>query len=285
MFDKTRLPYVALDVVCLILVGLPFAILTARNTPFKRGVFCNDESIQYPYKEDTISYELLAGIIVPLDVIVIIVGEALSVYYNRLHSNSFVRNNYIAALYKALGTFIFGAAISQSLTDIAKYSIGRLRPHFLDICVPDWPRINCSAGYIENFKCLGNKAKINEARLSFYSGHSSFSMYCMLFLALYLQARMKGDWARLVRPTAQFGLIAASIYVGLSRVSDYKHHWSDVLTGLIQGALVAILIAVYVSDFFKDRGRPFKQKEEEDSHTTLHETPTSGNHYGSNHQP
>lgn len=53
---------------------------------------------------------------------------------------------------------------------------------------------------------------------------------------------MKGDWARLVRPTAQFGLIAASIYVGLSRVSDYKHHWSDVLTGLIQGAVVAVLI-------------------------------------------
>ncbi|XP_061473974.1 phospholipid phosphatase 1 isoform X2 [Rhineura floridana] len=285
MFDKTRLPYVALDVICVILAGLPFAILTARNTPFKRGVFCNDESIQYPYKDDTISYELLAGIIVPFDVIVIILGEALSVYYNRLHSSSFVRNNYIASIYKAIGTFIFGAAISQSLTDIAKYSIGRLRPHFLDICKPDWPQINCSAGYIEIFKCLGDKAKVNEGRLSFYSGHSSFSMYCMLFLALYLQARMKGDWARLLRPTAQFILIAASIYVGLSRVSDYKHHWSDVLTGLIQGALVAVLIAVYVSDFFKQRGRPFKQKEEEDSHTTLHETPSSGNHYGSNHQP
>ncbi|XP_053144205.1 phospholipid phosphatase 1 isoform X2 [Hemicordylus capensis] len=285
MFDKTRLPYVALDVICVILAGLPFAILTARHTPFKRGVFCNDESIQYPNKDDTISYELLAGIIVPFNLIVIILGEALSVYYNRLHSNSFVRNNYVAALYKAIGTFIFGAAISQSLTDIAKYSIGRLRPHFLAVCEPDWSQINCSYGYIENFKCLGEKAKVNEARLSFYSGHSSFSMYCMLFLALYLQARMKGDWARLLRPTAQFGLIAASIYVGLSRVSDYKHHWSDVLTGLLQGALVAILIAVYVSDFFKVRGHTFKQKEEEDSHTTLHETPTNGNHYGSNHQP
>ena len=53
---------------------------------------------------------------------------------------------------------------------------------------------------------------------------------------------MKGDWARLLRPTLQFGLVAASIYVGLSRVSDYKHHWSDVLTGLIQGALVAVLV-------------------------------------------
>lgn len=53
---------------------------------------------------------------------------------------------------------------------------------------------------------------------------------------------MKGDWARLLRPTLQFGLVAVSIYVGLSRVSDYKHHWSDVLTGLIQGALVAIVV-------------------------------------------
>ncbi|XP_028922238.1 phospholipid phosphatase 1 isoform X2 [Ornithorhynchus anatinus] len=285
MFDKTRLPFVALDVVCVLLAGLPFAILTSRHAPFKRGVFCNDESIKYPYKEDTISYKLLGGIIIPFNTIVIILGEALSVYYNHLHSNSFVRNNYIATIYKAIGTFVFGAAASQSLTDIAKYSIGRLRPHFLAVCQPDWDKINCSQGYIENFPCLGNPVRVNEGRLSFYSGHSSFSMYCMLFLALYLQARMKGDWARLARPTIQFGLVASSIYVGLSRVSDYKHHWSDVLTGLVQGAVVAVLIVVYVSDFFKERACSFKQRKEEDSHTTLHETPTNGNHYGSNHQP
>uniref|UniRef100_A0A8C9G7Z3 Phospholipid phosphatase 1 n=1 Tax=Pavo cristatus TaxID=9049 RepID=A0A8C9G7Z3_PAVCR len=183
MFDRTRLPFVALDVICVVLAGLPFAILNSRRVPFQRGVFCSDESIRYPYKEDTISYKLLAGIIVPFSVIVIILGETLSVFYNHLHSNSFIRNNYIATIYKAIGTFIFGAAASQSLTDIAKYSIGRLRPHFLAVCQPDWTRINCSLGYIENFPCQGDKAKINEGRLSFYSGHSSFSMYCMLFLA------------------------------------------------------------------------------------------------------
>ncbi|KAL2294285.1 hypothetical protein Nmel_008010, partial [Mimus melanotis] len=150
--------------------GLPFAILSSRRTPFQRGVFCSDESIRYPYKEDTISYKLLAGIIIPFSVIVIgeldrfsiILGETLSVFYNNLHSNSFVRNNYIATIYKAIGTFIFGAAASQSLTDIAKYSIGRLRPHFIAVCQPDWTRINCSLGYIENFTCHGDKAKINE---------------------------------------------------------------------------------------------------------------------------
>ncbi|KAB0369631.1 hypothetical protein FD755_018624 [Muntiacus reevesi] len=191
-----------------LLAGLPFAILTSRHTPFQRGLFCNDESIKYPYKEDTIPYPLLGGIIIPFSIIVMIVGETLSVYFNLLHSNSFIRNNYIATIYKAIGTFLFGAAASQSLTDIAKYSIGRLRPHFLDVCDPDWSKINCSDGYIENYICRGNAQKVKEGRC-----------------------------------------------------------------------------AVYVSDFFKKRNSPFKERKEEDSHTTLHETPTTGNHYRNSHQP
>ncbi|KAG8519818.1 Phospholipid phosphatase 1, partial [Galemys pyrenaicus] len=146
-----------------LVTGLPFAILTSRHTPFQRGFFCSDDSIKYPYKEDTISYALLGGIIIPFSIIVIIIGETLSVYFNLLHSNSFIRNNYIATIYKGIGTFLFGAAASQSLTDIAKYSIGRLRPHFLDICDPDWSKINCTAGgYIENFICQGNAQKVKE---------------------------------------------------------------------------------------------------------------------------
>lgn len=93
-----------------------------------------------------------------------VLGEALCVYCNLLHSNSFVRNNYVATIYKAVGTFLFGAAASQSLTDIAKYSIGRLRPHFLDVCDPDWSKINCSNGYIENYVCRGNAQKVKEGR-------------------------------------------------------------------------------------------------------------------------
>ncbi|XP_033891093.3 phospholipid phosphatase 1 isoform X2 [Acipenser ruthenus] len=283
MFDGTAVPFIVLDIVCVVLAGLPFAILTPRHNPFKRGFFCSDESIKYPLKEDTISYELLGGIMIPFTLIVMIIGECLSVHYKRLQSNSSVRNNYVACLYKAIGTFLFGAAMSQSLTDIGKYSIGRLRPHFLDVCKLNWTEINCQAGYIENFTCTGKTWIVNEARLSFYSGHSSFSMYCMVFLALYVQARLVEDWARLLRPTIQFFLVAASIYVGLSRVSDYKHHWSDVLTGLIQGAIVATLIVVFVSDFFKTRVTAFPQKEEDITHTTLQETPTNGNHYGSTH--
>lgn len=93
-----------------------------------------------------------------------IFGECLSVYLKRLRSKSSF-GSYVASVYKAVGTFLFGAAMSQSLTDIAKYSIGRLRPHFLDVCRPDWKSIECSEGaYIENYTCTGDATKVNEGR-------------------------------------------------------------------------------------------------------------------------
>ncbi|KAM6901186.1 phospholipid phosphatase 1 isoform 2-T2 [Lycodopsis pacificus] len=270
MFEARGIPFVLLDVACLILAGIPFVILTLQHSPFRRGFFCNDDSIKYPLKEDTISYQLLGGVMIPVTILTMIFGECLSVYLKLIKSKSSF-GSHIACVYKAIGTFLFGAAMSQSLTDIAKYSIGRLRPHFLDVCRPDWKSINCSSGaYIEEFTCNGDEKMVNEGRLSFYSGHSSFSMYCMLFLALYLQARLQAEWARLLRPMIQFFLIAASVFTGLSRVSDYKHHWSDVLTGLLQGALMAILVVFCVSDFFKPRVDV--RKDVDMPHTTLQET-------------
>ncbi|KAF7666471.1 hypothetical protein LDENG_00106710, partial [Lucifuga dentata] len=261
--------------------SLPLAAFNlGKIRPYQRGFFCNDDSIKYPFHHSTITSTVLYTVGFTLPISCMIIGECLSVYLKRIKSKSSLSNSYIACVYKAVGTFLFGAAMSQSLTDIAKYSIGRLRPHFLDVCKPDWSLINCTAGgYIEDFTCTGDKTMVNEGRLSFYSGHSSFSMYCMMFLALYLQPRLQVEWARLLRPTIQFFLIAASLYTGLSRVSDYKHHWSDVLTGLLQGAIMAILVVFFVSDFFKKPVQP--QKEEEIPHTTLQETPTNGNHYDS----
>lgn len=128
---------------------------------------------------------------------------------------------------------------------------------------------------------------------------------------LYLQARLQAHWARLLRPTIQFFLIAASVYTGLSRVSDYKHHWSDVLMGLLQGALMALLVVnpfklllnfsanqkelsndskkhlcfsftlqvFFVSDFFKPRVDLCKKVDV--PHAALQESPTSGNHFES----
>ncbi|XP_065118429.1 phospholipid phosphatase 2 [Paramisgurnus dabryanus] len=244
---KNKLFMVLMDVICVFVVAMPFIIMTIMYSPYQRGVYCDDETIRYPYRKDTISHKLMAAITIPCSIIIIASGEAYLVYTKRLYSNSGF-NQYAAALYKVVGTFLFGACVSQSLTDMAKYTIGRLRPNFIAVCAPEV----CN-GYMLELNCTGNPRNVTESRLSFYSGHSSFGMYCMLFLALYVHARMASKWARLVRPTIQFFLVAFAIYVGYTRVSDYKHHWSDVVVGLLQGALVAVLTVRYISDFFKER--------------------------------
>ncbi|KAM8765486.1 phospholipid phosphatase 2 isoform 3-T3 [Rhynchonycteris naso] len=180
---ERRWVFVLLDVLCVLVASLPFTILTLVNAPYKRGFYCGDDSIRYPYRPDTITHGLMAGVTITTTVILVSTGEAYLVYTDRLYSRSNF-NNYVAAVYKVLGTFLFGAAVSQSLTDLAKYMIGRLRPNFLAVCDPDWSRVNCSV-YVQVEKvCRGSPANVTESRLSFYSGHSSFGMYCMMFLAV-----------------------------------------------------------------------------------------------------
>ncbi|KAM8850406.1 phospholipid phosphatase 3-like isoform 1-T1 [Spinachia spinachia] len=237
--------------------GLPFLVIeTSAVQPYHRGFYCDDESIMYPAKHgDTISDGVLSAAGILITILSIVIGESYRIYFLNEGSKSFVVNPYVSALYKQVGVFIFGCAVSQSFTDIAKVSVGRMRPHFLDVCKPDFSTINCSLGYITNYQCQGPESKVQEARKSFFSGHASFSMYTMLYLVFYLQSRFTWHGARLLRPLTQFTLVMMSFYTGLSRVSDHKHHPTDVLAGFVQGALVAYCIVFFVSDLFKNKGR------------------------------
>ncbi|KAG7316680.1 hypothetical protein KOW79_020221 [Hemibagrus wyckioides] len=245
---------IVLDIICLLLVMLPSMVLHKSSIqPYQRGFYCTDDSIRYDFKNSTVPSSVLmtVGVFLPLSSIVI--GECYRIHYLKQGSHSFLGNPYISALYRQVGVFIFGCAISQSFTDIAKVSVGRMRPHFLHVCQPDFSKINCSAGYITDYVCTGNDTKVQEARKSFFSGHASFSMYTMLYLAFYLQSRFTWRGARLLRPLVQFTLLMMAFYTGLSRVSDHKHHPTDVLAGFVQGALVAYCIVFYVSDLFKPK--------------------------------
>jgi hypothetical protein len=46
------------------------------------------------------------------------------------------------------GIFLFGLAVTLSITEVGKLTIGRLRPHFFDVCRPDFSTINCAQGYV-----------------------------------------------------------------------------------------------------------------------------------------
>ncbi|XP_071015954.1 phospholipid phosphatase 2-like isoform X2 [Oncorhynchus clarkii lewisi] len=169
---------ILVDVLCVFVAALPSAVLTLMFSPYQRGIYCDDESIRYPYRRDTISHRAMAAVTIPSSIVIITTGEAYLVYSKRLHSNSNF-NQYMSALYKVVGTFLFGAAVSQSLTDLAKFTIGRPRPNFLSVCNP-----TVCSGYMLQLNCTGNPRNVTESRLSFYSGHSAFGMYSMLFLAV-----------------------------------------------------------------------------------------------------
>lgn len=249
---------VIIDVVCLSCVGFPILYLFLFGDPYKRGFFCDDESIRHPFHPSTVSNVALycVGFILPISTILIVEY----VRYRRSDcqvTHKFMGrtiNPWIWRCYCLIGIFGFGAACSQLLTDIAKYTIGRLRPHFYEICKPD---VDCTSPdfkykYIESFTCTGTDQKlIRESRLSFLSGHSSFSAYTMFFVVLYLQSRVKWHGSHLLRHVAQFICIAMAWGTALSRVSDYKHHWSDVLAGSLLGTTLAVLVVTFVSDIPK----------------------------------
>ena len=70
--------------------------------------------------------------------------------------------------YQLLAIFVFGAASTHFLTNLPKYSVGRLRPHFLDVCKPDLSHINDTSRYIEEDVCTGDHERITEARCVFF---------------------------------------------------------------------------------------------------------------------
>ena len=66
-------------------------------------------------------------------------------------------------------------------------------------------------------------------------------------MQLYLQARFKWSGSKLLRHFLQALAIYLAVWVSLSRISDYKHHWSDVLSGAILGTFLASLTVGHVS--------------------------------------
>lgn len=224
---------------------MPILIFYLFGTGYKRGFFCNDESLIHPVHSDTITHEMLyiGGFGIPILTMVVneLVRWKLKLETDRpLHLFGYEIPIWAQNLYKYIGFFMFGATCCQLITDIAKYSIGRLRPHFMTLCQPVMGTTNCSDStnlykYIEDFTCGNIHAtprQLKEMRLSFPSGHSSFSMYTMVFTALYLHCRFSFNGSKLLKHFLQFILISLAWYTALTRVSNYKHHCK--LTFLVQ---------------------------------------------------
>lgn len=74
--------------------------------------------------------------------------------------------NWLYNIYCMIGMFAFGAACSQLTTDVMKYTIGRLRPHFFTVCQPDVCNSSDSQMlmFFETFRCT-NPLFVNNKRI------------------------------------------------------------------------------------------------------------------------
>lgn len=97
-------------------------------------------------------------------------------------------------------------------------------------------------------------------RLSFPSGHSSFAFAVAIYCVIYMHARITWRGSKLLKHFLQLLFIAIAAYTGFSRISDYKHHWEDVLGGSVLGIGIALILGIYSTDLFKPNRTIFKDE-------------------------
>ncbi|XP_045537519.1 putative phosphatidate phosphatase [Papilio machaon] len=223
--------------------------------PFERGFFCGDESLMFPYKDDTVSTTVLRAVGLGLPIVIFLICEwvLLRKDYEDQRCLGLRVPSWLRGFYCALVSFGLGTCFVELSTNIAKNVIGRPRPHFFDLCKPS---VDCGierwrGRYIQadEYTCTGTLTdKFTDMHMSFLSGHSAWSAYTMIYLALYLEKRMVWRGTRVLRHSLQFVVVMLSWFTALSRVSDYKHHWSDVLAGYFLGVTLAVLVWTWGTD-------------------------------------
>ncbi|XP_067654954.1 phospholipid phosphatase 3-like isoform X2 [Haliotis asinina] len=227
------------------MVLLFIGALEKYGVPFRQGFFCDDDTIKYPYKQSTISVTLLMVVSLAVPLVVMVLSDAhFKVYKLR---GTMTRHTVLRGVFNVALVFLFGGALTFIVTDIGKYSIGRLRPHFISVCHPALST-TCAEGYIQNYTCEGSdKQAISEARLSFPSGHASISFFGMTYFAVFLYARLPKSSPSLLKPFAMALVLSVAFYISLSRVFDYWHHPGDVIFGALLGASIAGTLSIFVA--------------------------------------
>ncbi|CCD72701.1 Phospholipid phosphatase homolog 1.2 homolog [Caenorhabditis elegans] len=228
----------------------------------QRGFFCDDDSIRYEYRKDTITAVQLMLYNLVLNAATVLFVE----YYRMQKVESNInnpryrwRNNHLHVLFVRLLTYFgysqIGFVMNIALNIVTKHVVGRLRPHFLDVCklANDTCVTGDSHRYITDYTCTGPPELVLEARKSFYSGHSAVSLYCATWSALYIQARLGPVLNnRIVVPISQTLMFMIGLGISFSRITDNKHHWSDVLVGIFIGIFLAVYTCTFWTDLFSN---------------------------------
>lgn len=145
-------------------------------------------------------------------------------------------------------------ALTLLITAAIKVFVGEPRPCFYAMAMYDPVTGTCNA----------SAARCKDSRVSFPSGHSSFSFCAFAYLAMHFNHRFFPSLSKLLRSTYTPVLIAwmplvAAFLIASTRLRDYRHHYADV----VGGAVIGLGVAVWTYNSVR------KRAEELDSDLTL----------------
>ncbi|CAH2042045.1 unnamed protein product, partial [Iphiclides podalirius] len=224
----------------------------------KSGFFCNDPALSYPYKGDTISMGVIISTIVACPLVVIFLTELA--FHGPGQS---IRDRLCCSAVETMLLFrgyAYGLFINLTIVEVMKAVTGFPRPTFFDICEPD-AALTCNGSeFVSAFECTSQRFSAwyqMDSYHSFPSGHTSLSVYCGFFIAWYLQTRAF-DWQHrtvLLVPVLQLACVGYAAVCSLSRLTDHRHHWWDVLTGTAVGVLCLLYTVLALCDSFSPEKR------------------------------
>ena len=243
----------------------------------------DDPDISYPNLPDTISIGVVAVVAVVVPAIIIVVLSFFLVIASAFKRIGFSGQLLQRAVWESnagllgLAVSIAGAFfLTQGLKDIS----GQPRPDFLARCVPDLTklgqgvqsgyggRLEEAYSYYNSTICTQTDTKfLNDGFAAFPSGHSSISWAGMLYLTLWLAAKLGLNLPRIPAATPQIqdarqqgdltrasaaappiwslvltGIpVSGAFYIATSRYADYHHFAFDIISGSLIGIFFALL--------------------------------------------
>ncbi|XP_068620374.1 phospholipid phosphatase 1-like [Battus philenor] len=219
----------------------------------KSGFFCNDPALSYHFTGDTVSMAVIISTIIALPLILVFITELL---LNGSEQTSWEKiclsTKETLLLYRS---YAYGLIFNMAIVEVMKGVTGNPRPTFFDICEPDTAKTCNGSEFVSTFECTSSRFSSwyqMDSYHSFPSGHTSLSVYCGLFMAWYLQRRAF-DWSHrtvVLVPVMQLLCVSYSAVCSLTRITDHRHHWWDVLTGAVIGIICLVYTALVLCDNF-----------------------------------
>ncbi|CAG9864225.1 unnamed protein product [Phyllotreta striolata] len=228
-------------IVLSLLVLLEFGYIPGNQ----QGYYCEDPQLSFKYNGEIVSPLMLGVGCLTLPFIMLLLADVLS---RRSYKN--IDFGLIWFYYKEC---TIGCVLVLLLTEVAKIIIGEHRPHFLDVCQPD-NALACRAGeFMSTFRCTNPKYSryfLTDSSRSFPSGHASVSWFTGIFSAYVIQTRLSTTHTgRLLKPFMISICFTWSLLCSLTRITDRRHHWWDVLAGAMLGTAGAFYTIRLVHNF------------------------------------